>query len=110
VVGEVAAVVLAGHHAAPVAPAGPVTDAEQYPWLELVTEITATAGPAPPAEPLHGYPQLPRRRPVSALPDAARDPAELPSPMDDGPGRGALPTRPDLDVLAQVLRGLRRLA
>jgi len=82
VVGEVAAVVLAGHHAAP---AGPGTDAEKYPWPEVVTEIAATAGPAPPAEPLDDYPLLPRRRRVSRLPDAARDPAELPGPMDDGP-------------------------
>jgi hypothetical protein len=107
VVGKVAAVVLAGHHAAP---AGPVTDAEEYPWPEMVTEITAAVGPAPPAEPLDGYPLLPRRRRDRALPDAARDPAELPGLMDDGPGPGALPTRPDLDVLAQVLRGLQRMA
>jgi hypothetical protein len=107
VVGKVAAVVLAGHHAAP---AGPATDAEKCPWPEVVTEMTATAGPAPPAEPPDGYPLLPRRRRVRALPDAARDPAEPPGPMDDGPGPGALPTRPDLDVLAQVLRGLQRLA
>ncbi len=106
-VGEVAAVVPAGHHAAP---AGPATDAEEYPWPEAVTEIAAAAGPAPPAEPLDGYPLLPRRRRVSALPDAARDPAELPGPTDDGPGPGALSTRPDLDVLAKVLRGLQRLA
>lgn len=39
--GEVAAVVLAGHHAAP---AGPATDAQEYPWPEVVTEITAGAG------------------------------------------------------------------
>jgi hypothetical protein len=107
VVGEIAVVVLAGHHAAP---AGPATGAEECPWPEVVTEITATAGPAPPMEPLDDYPMLPRRRRVSALPDAARDPAELPVPMDDGPGPGALPTRPDLDVLAKVLRGLQRLA
>jgi hypothetical protein len=107
VVGEVAAVALAGHHAAR---AGPATDAEEYPWPEMVTEITAAAGPAPPAEPLDGYRLLPRRRRVSALPNAARDPAERPGPMDDGPGPGALPTRPDLDVLAQVLRGLQRMA
>ena len=106
-VGEVAAVMHAGHHAAP---AGPATDAEEYPWPEMVTEITATAGPAPPAEPLDGYPLLPHRRRVSALPYAERDPAEMPGPMDDGPGPGALPTRPDLHVLAQVLRGLQRMA
>ena len=106
-VGEIAAVVLAGHHAAL---AGPATDTEEYPWPEVVTEITATAGPAPPMEPLDGYPMLPRRRRVSALPDAARDPAGLPGRMDDGPGPGALPTRPDPDVLAKVLRGLQRLA
>ena len=67
-------------------------------------------GPGSPAEPLDRYPLLPRRRRVSALPDAARDPAELPGPMHDGPSPGALPTRPDLDVLAQVRRGLQHLA
>jgi len=103
VVAEVAAVV----HAAP---AGPATGAEEYPWPEMVTEIAAAAGPAPPAEPLDGYSPLPRRRRVSALPDAARDPAELPGPMDDDPRPGALPARPDLDLLAQVLRGLERMA
>ena len=51
-----------------------------------------------------------RRRPVSALPDAGRYPAGLPGTMDDGPGPGAHPIRPDLDVLAQVLRGLQRMA
>ena len=76
----------------------------------MVTEITAAAGPAPPAEPLDGHPLLPRRRQVSALPDAARDPAELPGAMDGGPGPGALPARPDLGVLARVLRGLQRMA
>ncbi len=106
-VGEVAAVVHAGHHAAP---AGAATEAAECPWPEMVTEITAAAGPAPPAEPLDGYPLLPRRRRVSALPDAARHPAGLPGPVDDGPGPGALPTRPDLDMLAQVLRGLQRMA
>ena len=107
VVGEVAAVVHAGHHSAPAAPA---TGAAECPWPEMVKEITAAAGPAPPAEPLDGYSPLPRRRRAGALPDAARDPAELPGPMDDGPGPGALPARPDLDLLAQVLRGLRRMA
>ncbi len=106
-VGEVAAVVHAGHRAAN---AGPATEAAEYPWPEMVTKITAAAGPGPPAEPPDGYPLLPRRRRVSALPDAGRDPAELPGPMDDGPGPGAHPTRPDLDVLAQVLRGLKRMA
>ena len=96
-VGELAAVMHAGHHAAP---AGPATDAAKYPWPGMVTEVTATAGPAPPAEPLDGYPLLPRRRRVSAPPDAGRDPAELPGPMDDGPGPGTHPTRPDLAVLA----------
>ena len=56
------------------------------------TEITAAAGPAPPAEPLDSCLLLPRRRRASAQPDAARDPAELPGPMDDGPGPGAHPT------------------
>jgi hypothetical protein len=66
---EVAAVVHAGHHAAP---AGPATDAAEYPWPEMATEITVAAGPAPPAEPLDGLsaaaaPQAGR----GALPDAA---------------------------------------
>ena len=102
--GEAAAVGHAGNHA------GPATGAEEYPWPEMVAEITAAEGPAPPAEPLDGRPPLPRRKRVSALPDAARDPAELPGPMDDGPGPAALPARPDLDLLAQVLRGLQRMA
>jgi hypothetical protein len=98
VVCGVAAAVHAGDQAAP------AVDAGECPQSEMVTEIPA------PAEALGSKARLPRRRRISAVPDTPRDGAELPGLMDEGPSQGVVPARPDLDVLAQVLRGLQRLA
>ena len=54
-------------------------------------------------------PLLPRRRPVAVLPAGARRAVTLGDPSGDARGPGAI-DRPDLNVLAQVLRGLRRMA
>lgn len=101
---------------------------EEFPRPELVTAVPA------PADPLDDHPLLPRRRRVApqsdAPPDAPREPAGLgdsadasfPVPSvveasaveanaaDDGTGQSMFTARPDINVLAQVLQGLRRMA
>ncbi len=94
----VSAAVHAGHQSA--LPA----EAAEFLRPEMVTEMAA------PARVLDGDPLLPRRRPVAAWPDAPRDHAGPAGGMGEGPGPGAVSSRPDLRALAQVLRGLRRLA
>jgi hypothetical protein len=102
----------------------------------MVTEMTgpAAAGPvvsvtpdspASPAALLDALPVLPRRKRVVTQPAARRDSAEQAnteqtsvvdsSAGDAGvtgadSGQAVVPARPDLNVLAQVLEGLRRMA
>ncbi len=94
----VSATVHAGHQSA--LPA----EAEEFLRPEMVTEMAAPAGV------LDADPLPPRRRPVAAWPDVPRDHARLAGGMGEGPGPGAVSSRPDRHVLAQVLRRLRRLA
>ena len=96
---------------------------EEFPRPELVTAVPA------PADRLDDHPLLPRRRRVAlqsdAPPDAPREPAGLgdsadasvpvpsvveASAVDDGTGQSMFTARPDINVLAQVLQGLRRMA
>jgi hypothetical protein len=86
--------------------------AGEFPQPGIVTEMAA---PPPPAKVLDDGPLLPRRRRVATQPDAARDHAEpagvlSPGAMGEGPGQSEFMGRPPLDVLAQVLQGLRRMA
>ena len=113
--GKVSAAAHAGHQAPP---AGPAIDEAECPRPEMITGLPAPASPldavdavdpAGPARWPDRNPVLPRRRRVSALPDTLRDRAGLPSPADDGLGPISFTARPDLDVLAQVLRGLQRM-
>jgi hypothetical protein len=89
--------------------------AEEFPRPELVT-----AAPAP-ADPLDDHPLLPRRKRVAPRPDGPREPpgladsadASVPvgaSAADHGTGQSMFTARPDINVLAQVLQGLRRMA
>ena len=66
----------------------------------------AVAGPGDPAIP---EPLLPRRVPVAAPPDGLRHDGAGGAGRG-APGAGATGPRPDLALLAQVLRGLQRLA
>lgn len=105
--------------------------AAEFPRSEMVTEKTAPAAanlvasgtpanPVSPAALLDALPLLPRRRRVAAQAAAGRDPAERASAADSsagdasvtgaGPDQAAIPARPDLNVLTQVLEGLRRMA
>jgi hypothetical protein len=54
-------------------------------------------------------PLLPRRRPVAVLPGAAPYDVTLGAPSGAAREPGGV-ARPDLNVLAQVLRGLQRMA
>jgi hypothetical protein len=108
-----------------------VVGAAEFPRPEMVTEMTGPAAanpvvsvtpanPVSPAALLDTLPLLPRRRRVIAQPEARRDSAERASVVgssagDAGvtgadPGQAVIPARPDLNVLAQVLEGLRRMA
>jgi hypothetical protein len=108
--------------------------AAEFTRPEMVAEMTgraAIAGPAAAANPvapvipadpvipaalLDALPSLPRRRRVVVR----RDHAELASVVDASPGdagvtdaglgQAVIPARPDLNLLAQVLEGLRRMA
>ena len=94
-----------------------VAGAEEFPRPELVTDVPA------PADPLDDHPLLPRRKRVAPQPDGPREPAGLadsadasvPVPpaveasADDGTGQSMFTARPDINVLAQVLQGLRRM-
>jgi hypothetical protein len=107
----------------------PGAGVEEFPRPELVTEM------APPAVTLDDHPLLPRRKRVARQSDARREPAGLPGPADasvpepsaveasaaedsaveasaadDGSGQTKFTARPDLNVLTQVLQGLRRMA
>jgi hypothetical protein len=127
----VSAAAHAVNQAAPVA-----VGAAEFPRPEMVTEMTgpAAAGPvvsvtpdspASPAALLDALPVLPRRKRVVTQPAARRDSAEQAnteqtsvvdsSAGDAGvtgadSGQAVVPARPDLNVLAQVLEGLRRMA
>jgi hypothetical protein len=101
-----------------------VAGVEEFPRPELVTDLPA------PADPLDDHPLLPRRKRVAPRSDAPREPAGLadsadasvPDPSaveasaadhsatDDGTGQSMFTARPDINVLAQVLQGLRRMA
>lgn len=93
--------------------------AEEFPRPELVTDAPA------PADLLDDHPLLPRRKRVASQPDGPREPPGLAdsadtsvpvasavqaSAADDGTGQSMFTARPDINVLAQVLQGLRRMA
>jgi hypothetical protein len=114
VVWGVAAVARAGDQAS-VQAAG----VEEFPRPELVMDVPA------PADPRDDHPLLPCRKRVAPQPDGPREPAGLPDSAgasvpvpraveaggtDDGTGQSMFTARPDINVLAQVLQGLRRMA
>jgi hypothetical protein len=55
-------------------------------------------------------PLLPRRRPVTVLAGGAQCAVTLSDSSGEAREPGAIASRPDLNVLAQVLRGLQRMA
>ena len=56
-------------------------------------------------------PLLPRRRPVTALAGGTRGAViVLGKPPEEAAKSGAITSRPDLNLLVQVLRGLQRMA
>ena len=104
----------------PAALAGPAAAAKPVAPL-IPADSAIPADPAIPAALLDALPLLPRRRRAVVRRDHA-EPAKLvdarvvgTSPgdaggPDAGPGPAVPPGRPDLNLLAQVLEGLRRMA
>ena len=92
----------------------PEAGAEEFPRPELVTEM------APPVVTLDDHPPMPRRTRVAAHVRAPHEDAGVaqaadasvpdPGAVADGSGQTMFTARPDLNVLAQVLQGLRRMA